>query len=494
MTDLRHAAASGLGEPAFLGIDLGTSGLKVVAIDLAGSTLGEAEARYPVRTPGADRAESDPQDWIDAMFAALRELAAVTGGLPGLAGAALAGQMHGTVLLDSKNEPLVPAVLWPDRRGESELYRWQALSPGTRGRLGSPLAAGMTGPTVAWFAQHDPETLDRTETVVLPKDVVRQALLDPSSGLGPVAAGRIPTDRSDASATLLWDVVDDGWSSETATAAGIPERLLPPVSVSTDRAGVSTALQDIFGAAHPVPVAIGAADTAAALLPLPRGAFGINLGTGCQLIAETPTAAATPDPSTHLYADAGHGWYVMAAIQNAGLALEWAAGSLGLDWPQFVAAAESAPPGSRGVTFLPFLTGERGRIAPAGAGAGWTGVTLAAGTPELARSAFEGVVCVIARAVDLIREQSGIRAEPGRPILISGGGGRNLLLLRLIADALDHPVQRVGLRSATATGAAMIAARSVGLDPQIQLDLGEVVTPGTGFAAVRAQWATAADS
>lgn len=473
---------------AFLGIDLGTSGLKAVILDSAGRTLGESEARYPVHTPGPDRAESVPQDWIEAMFSALRELAAHTGALPGLAGAAVAGQMHGTVLLAGDGTPVGPAILWPDRRAEGQLGRWRSLPSDDLARLANPLAAGMTGPVMSWLVEHNPDLVAAAETVVLPKDVMRQALLD-SPG------GPVPTDRSDASATLLWDVPGDRWSSVAASSAGIPARLLPAVLAATDSAGASSALQSIFGAERPVPVAIGAADTAAALLPLPRMAFGVNLGTGCQLISElseVPTAAAAP--STHVYADAGGRWYAMAAIQNAGLALEWAASTLGVEWQEFLGLATAAAPGSNGVSFLPYLTGERGRIAPPSASAGWTGLSLSAGRRDLARAAFEGVVCSIRRAAELLLVESGIAPTAGNPVLVSGGGGRNMLLLNLIADALNHPVRRAKLRSATATGAAVVAARSVGFDLRPELELGDVVEPAdaAGFESVYQRWTSAA--
>ncbi len=202
-----------------LGADVGTSGLKLVALDESGAVVAEAESGYDLARPQPGWAETDPAVWRRAFDDALARVAPAVAGRR-VRGLGLSGQMHGTVLVDAAGTPLAPAVLWPDARAAAEVARWRALPDDARAALANPLVAGMTGPVLAWLAAHRPELLRRAHAVLLPKDALR-------AGLVP-AAVRV-TDRSDASATLLWDVVADGWSPAACAAAGLDPLLLPEV-------------------------------------------------------------------------------------------------------------------------------------------------------------------------------------------------------------------------------------------------------------------------
>jgi xylulokinase len=462
-----HASA------VFLGADLGTSGLKLVALDESGTVRAEAEAAYPITRPGPDRAECDPAVWQRALEDVLTAVAPALAGTP-VAGLGLSGQMHGTVLVDEAGVPIAPAVLWPDARAVAELGRWRSLPDAERAALANPLVPGMTGPVLAWLAASEPALLARAAAVLLPKDALRSALL-------PGADPRV-TDRSDASATLLWDVVADSWSPAAVAAAGVPPGLVPAVRPSAEVAG--TAVLPV----GEVPVVVGGADTPLALLAsgLATGegsARQVNLGTGAQVLQ--PGAVPTPadDPPVHCYADVSGGWYAMAALRNGASAWEWAAGVLGLDAAGLLAAAERVPAGAGGVVFRPFLTGERGAVAgPADRGS-WTG--LAAGTTraELARAAVEGVVFAVAAAADLL-------GAPDGPVVLTGGGGRAPLVRQLLADVLGVPVRPVPLRSASAVGAALLAARGVGaaVVPAPTPSALVAPRPAGGLAAARRRW------
>ncbi|MEJ3744717.1 FGGY family carbohydrate kinase [Actinomycetes bacterium KLBMP 9797] len=419
----------------FLGIDLGTSGLKLALLGADGTLLGEAESTYPVSQPAPGRAETDPVAWAAALRAALDQLPAGHR----IAAAGIAGQMHGAVLCDEAGAPVRPAVLWPDQRAAAQLARWRALPGDARARLANPLVPGMTGPIAAWLAEHEPAAVARAAHLLLPKDYLRTVLIGP-----PV------TERSDASATLLWDVVADGWSAAAVAAAGVPERLLPPVVDSAAVVGEAGALGGAL-------VVAGCADTPAALLATGDGvATQVNLGTGAQVLRRVAAPQPVPAPVTHLYATADRGWYAMAAVQNAGLALDWVARTLGLDWPELVAAATAVPAGARGVSFLPFLTGERGGIADPSSRGGWWGLTAATSRADLARAAVEAMIFTVRRAAELL-------GPLGPAVRLTGGGGREPLVRRLLADALGVPVRRIEVRSASATGAAMLAARATGV-------------------------------
>lgn len=433
----------------YLGIDLGTSGLKLALVRGDGAVVAEAEEAYAVRTPLPRHAETDPRDWTAALDAAVSRLAGPTETSDRLTAVSLAGQMHGTVLADAAGVPLRPAMLWPDRRAADQVERWQALAPAVRGRLGNPLAAGMAGPLLAWLAAHQPDTLERAAAALSPKDWLRHAL-----------TGTLHTERSDASATLLWDVTTDTWCPEAVALAGLSDAQLPAVVDSDAVAGETSRFRSLADA--PVPVVVGAADTAAALLALqaadvvPTDAVVVNAGTGIQVLRPGATPGPRPDPVTHLYADASGGWYEMLAVQNGGLALTWALEVLDLRWDDAVARAGTAARGSAGVVFMPFLTGERGGVAPPGATGRWSGLTTSATRSDLVRAAFEGYAFTVRRAFELLDD-----AGSG-DVVLSGGGGRDPWVRRLLADVLDRPVAAVSLRSASATGAAVLAARGVG--------------------------------
>ncbi|GAA3153311.1 FGGY family carbohydrate kinase [Blastococcus jejuensis] len=426
-----------------LGADLGTSGLKLVALDEAGSVVAETEAGYQVHHPAPDRAEGDVGEWRAAFGDALAALLPQLGGAP-VRAVGLSGQMHGAVLVDAAGAALRPALLWPDRRATAEVARWRELPTPDRAGLANPLVPGMTGPMAAWLARHEPGAVDAAAALLLPKDALRAALL-------PGTDPRV-TDRSDASATLLWDVVADHWSAAAVEAAGISPSMLPVVRASTDVAGVLT------GPLEGVPVVVGGADTPLALLALgPADGIVVNLGTGAQVLRPGAPPQPADDPPVHTYADVDGGWYAMAALQNAGSAWQWVCDVLGLSWADLFAAAAAAPSGAGGVVFRPFLTGERGGVAGPDDRGGWTGLSAGTTRAELARAAVEGVVFAIASAAALLDVPDGL-------VLLSGGGARSALVPQLLADVLDRPVRPVWLRSASAVGAALLAARGAGLE------------------------------
>jgi xylulokinase len=303
----------------------------------------------------------------------------------------------------------------------------------------------MTGPQLAWLAAHEPAVVARAAAVLLPKDALRAALLP--------GADVAVTDRSDASATLLWDVPGERWSAAAVAAAGVPAGLLPAVRPSAEVAGVAVL------PAGEVPVVVGGADTPLALLAsgVTDGLL-VNLGTGAQVLRPGARPAPAEDPPVHSYADTAGGWYAMAALQNGGSAWSWVRGVLGLSWPELFAAAEAAPAGAGGVVFRPFLTGERGGVAGPGERGSWAGLGPGTTRADLARAAVEGVVAAVAAAAALL---------PGTDdgdVVLTGGGGRSPLVRQLLADALRRPVRHLPMRSASAIGAALLAARGAGID------------------------------
>jgi xylulokinase len=443
----------------FLGVDLGTSGLKFTLVGSDGTILGEAEASYDVHARRPGYAETDPAEWaraLDEGSAALFRMLTANGEPAALASIGVTGQMHGVVLVGEGGNPVRPAVLWPDQRAASSLAAWRALPETVRGRLGNPLVAGMAGPILSWLGEHEPSSLAATAVVLSPKDWLRGLL-----------TGDRSTDRSDASATLLWDVVSDTWSRDAVRLAGLTMEQLPNVVSSDYVVGTAWITAAGLPPGEGIPVVAGGADTACALTALTaagvqaamprdgRDALVVNVGTGIQILRRSEVASAGRTPVTHLYADTDGGWYTMLAIQNGGLALTWVQAQLGVGWDEFVRLAMSASPGSSGALFLPFLTGERGGVASESSTASWVGLGPTISRADLARSAFEGLAFTIRRGIEVLGGHSG-------PVLLSGGGSREPRVRQLIADVVGLPMRHVRLRSASAVGAAVLAARGVG--------------------------------
>jgi xylulokinase len=451
-----------------LGADLGTSGLKLVALDLSGRVVAEAERGYPIDRPAPDRAESEVRTWRHALDEAL---AAVAPALAGERVAALgfAGQMHGAVLVDDAGRALRPALLWPDRRAGAELDLWLALPVSDRAALANPLVPGMTGPMLAWLARHEPRTVARAAAVLLPKDALRATLIP----------GTV-TDRSDASATLLWDVTTDDWSAPAVAAAGVDRGLLPAVRPATDVVGTASL------PVGEVPVVVGGADTPLAILAAGTPVAQLNLGTGAQLLRSGWEPRAAVDPVVHGYADVSGGWYAMAALQNGGSAWEWVCGALRMSWAELFQAAAATPAGAGGVAFRPFLTGERGGVARPSDRGGWSGLHPGTTRADLARAAVEGVAFAIGAAFDLLDVPGG-----DDPVVLTGGGARSAVVQQLLADVLRRPVRHLALRSASAIGAAVLAGRGVGLDVVPEVMAGAVVAPRADaeLRAAAGRWA-----
>jgi xylulokinase len=453
------------GRSAYLGIDLGTSGLKLTLVGSDGTVIGEAEASYAIHTPQPGHAETDPAEWALALDEAR---AALFGSLPGGAeppaveSIGVTGQMHGVVLVGHDGRPVRPAVLWPDQRAVSSLGAWHALPQTVRQRLGNPLVAGMAGPILSWLREHEPRSVAATAAVMSPKDWLRAVLTSDRT-----------TERSDASATLLWDVVSDDWSTEALQLAGVSVEQLPRVVSSDDVVGTTPITARGRSGGEHVPVVAGGADTACALAAVMAAAVSadeleavgrdtdradtlvVNVGTGIQILRPVAAARAGPSPVTHLYADTQGGWYEMLAIQNGGFALSWVQAQLGIGWDELVGMVASAPSGSSGAVFVPFLTGERGGVASTSSTASWEGLTPTVGRAELARAAFEALAFTVRRGIDVLGAHAGA-------VLLCGGGSREPWLRQLIADVVGLPMRHVHLRSASAAGAAMLAARGVG--------------------------------
>jgi xylulokinase len=447
-------------EETLLGIDLGTSSCKALLVGLDGRTMGLAAQEYPIDIPQPGWAEQDPRAWVDACRAAVRGALAVAAGagksMPVVKGIGLSGQMHGLVCVDGKGQPVRPAIIWADQRSRRQVEQIsRRVSMEQLGEwTGNPMATGFWPPSWMWLLENEPETVQRTRRLILPKDYLRFAM-----------TGEMGVEESDASSTLVFDTGRREWSQEAARAFGIDEALLLPAHGSSEIAGM---LREGFasevGLPEGIPVVYGGSDQALALLGqgiTHAGQLSCAISTGGQMV--TPLGGYRYDPdlrlNTFCHALPGH-WYLEAATLSAGLSLRWLRDHV-FPGSSYAALADlaDAVPGSEGVFFLPHLVGERTPYMDAEAKAGFWGLGLRHTQGHLVRAVMEGVVFSLRACLELIE---GLGA-PVEQVVASGGGTRHPLWLHLMADIFDRPVTVSGLSEASAAGAALLAGMGVGI-------------------------------
>ncbi|TMD82970.1 MAG: xylulokinase [Chloroflexi bacterium] len=440
----------------FLGIDLGTSSLKALVLDVDGTIVGTASASYSMSAPQPGWSEAEPEDWWTAAAPAVRQAAGEHAAA--IAAVGLSGQMHGVVLSDDAGNALRPAILWPDGRTRLQLEAYRELSEELRRKLANPLATGMAGPTLLWLRDHERPHYRHAQWALQPKDWLRLRLIHEAA-----------TEPSDASGTLLYDMTTDYWAKDVLSELDLRLDFLAPIRESVEICGVlAPAAAAHLGVRPNLPVVGGAADTAAAAIAgglLDPGPIQLTIGTGAQLVAPRDRLAVDPTARTHIYrAAAPDRWYAMAAMQNAGLALEWVRTTLVASWDEVYAEAFAVPPGAQGLIFLPYLTGERTpHFDPAAKGA-WIGLGLSHGRGHLLRAALEGVAFAVRQGLEAL-PVAGVRRDELR---LAGGGSLDPRWRQLLADVLERPLLATPVTDASALGAALLAGVGFGAWPDAQ--------------------------
>jgi xylulokinase len=440
-----------------LGLDLGTSSAKAVVVDAGGKVLSQASAGYTVTSTVAGYAESEPAHWWSAVTACAREAVHAAGARPSAIG--LSGQMHGLVLASADGKALRPALLWADSRATGSLHAYRLLGSRALARLANPLAPGMTGPMLVWIAENEPRTYTEARWALPPKDWLRARL-----------TGEVHAEPSDASATLLYDVIGDRWDLEVVSGLGLEAGLLAPLLPSAGApAGhlVAQAATDL-GLPAGIPVAAGAGDTAAAALGsgIGPGDIQLTVGTGAQVIRPITVPVSRADAGVNLYRSATpDGWYHMGATVSAGLSLNWVREVMNATWEELYASADR--PG-QGPIFVPHLSGERTPYSDPALRGSWTALSLADDRTSLLRSALEGTAFAIRDALDALLEDQGLEdqgLEDQRPprLRLAGGGTLAAGWRQLLADVLGWPLYAVDVPAASSRGAALLGAHAAGL-------------------------------
>ena len=418
-----------------IGLDVGTSGVKGIALSDDGEILAVAEEHYPLSTPQPGWSEQDPEDWWRATQAVL---AALPEGAIGLS-----GQMHGLVALGDDGEVLRPAILWNDQRTAAECAEIEDRVGLARliELTGNRALTGFTAPKLLWLRRHEPETYARIRHVLLPKDYVRYRL-----------TGERAIDVADASGTLLFDVAGRRWSEEVCAALEIPLEWLPPAFESTEVAG--------------------AGDQAAAALGVgiaSPGPVSVVLGTSGVVFAVLPSYVPDPQARAHVFCHAVPGtWHAMGVMLSAAGSAAWLHAALDTDYASLEAAAAQWAPGCEGLEFAPYLAGERTPYPDPDARGAFTGLSLRHDRGALWRAMLEGVAFGLRDSLELLREL-GARPEVGR---VSGGGARSELWLEIVASVLGLPLERMAVDEGSAFGAALLAGVREGVfaDAQAAVD------------------------
>jgi xylulokinase len=435
----------------YLGIDIGTSSVKAVLVDDGGSLVGQASDGLVVSRPQPGFSEQDAESWwqatVNAVTALPKELRAAVRAV------GLSGQMHGATLLDDRDRPLRPAILWNDGRSALECVELERREPDSRALTGNIMMPGFTAPKLLWVAKHEPEIFRRTAHVLLPKDFVRLKL-----------TGEKVSDMSDASGTQWLDVGRRDWSDALLQATGLTRSHMPRLVEGTEPSGTITAAVAEQLQIPRVVVAGGGGDNAASAVGLgvvaPGQAF-LSLGTSGVLFVVTDQFRPNPDRAVHAFCHClPKRWHQMSVMLSAASCLDWAAQLTGRpDLPRLVEAAQARGVNRQSPFFLPDLTGERTPHNDPQARGVFFGIRSDTDAVDLVVAVLEGVALAFADGLDVLLEKGGSIDA----ISVTGGGARLPYWGQLLAAALNRPLTyRVGGEVGAALGAARLGRLALG--------------------------------
>ena len=459
----------------FLGLDVGTSGVKAILVAEDGEVAASATAPLSLDTPQPGWAEQDPEAWWAAARAAIRGVLAQRAGSRVVA-VGISGQMHSSVFLDKGGAVIRPALLWCDGRTTAECREIEQRAGGEaqlREWVCNPALEGFTLPKVLWLRNHEPGAFARLATVLLAKDFVRLRL-----------TGVISTEPSDASGTLMFDPKRMRWSEEILGAVGLSPSLLPDVGGSAGVLGhVTKEAAALTGLAAGTPVVGGGADNACssagvgAVIP---GEAVSSWGTSGTLLAPTAQPRVDPKLRAHTFCHVvPNVWYVMGVVLSAGGAFAWYRDQCARDLTDadqrdalLTAEAATVPPGAEGVTFLPYLQGERTPHRDASLRAAFLGLSLAHSRAHMTRAVLEGVCFALRDSLEILKE---LGLGPTF-LLLTGGGAKSVFIRQLQADVFGLPVATVNREEGGAYGAALLAAVGAGAFPDMKTAVQRTLT------------------
>ncbi|WP_339745043.1 xylulokinase [uncultured Rubinisphaera sp.] len=452
----------------YLGIDIGTSGTKTLAMREDGEILATSTFEYPLDSPRPGWSEQNPADWWDASIKGVKAVLKAGKIKPvDVKGIGLSGQMHGSVFLDKNHEVIRPALLWNDQRTVAECAEIEKRAGGRKkliGMVANPALTGFTAPKILWLRNNEPKNYEKVVQVLLPKDYVRYQL-----------TGEFATEVSDASGTLLLDVSKRQWSQLLLTKLELDNAILPKVYESEDVTGTLTkAAAQKLGLLEGTPVVGGGGDQAAGAIGngiVKSGVVSATMGTSGVVFAHSDAMQVDPEGRVHTFCHAVRNqWHVMGCVLSAGGSLQWYRNHLGdaevrqakkdnVDPYQLITAqASEAAAGCEGLFFLPYLTGERTPHADPHARGCWIGLSLRHGRKHLVRSVMEGATYAMRDTLEIIQEMN----IPVKQVRLSGGGARSEFWRQMQADIYGKKVVTINAEEGPAYGVALLAAAGTG--------------------------------
>lgn len=440
----------------YIGIDLGTSSVKVVAMDAKGDIIGEGTADYPLYFPSPGWAEQNPEDWWQGTVKAIEILLKTTGIEPNkVASIGLSGQMHGLVALDVNGSVILPAMLWCDQRTQNECndiiekFHGQGLLE----HVANQALTGFTAPKLLWLKKHHFDLFKKIEHILLPKDYIRYKM-----------TGEFATDYSDASGMLLLDVKNKCFSKVMCDYIGIKESSLPKLYESYEVTGhLSKEALQTLGLEGKISVVGGAGDQAAGAIgtgTVKKGIISVTLGTSGVVFAAHDNFVADDKMRLHAFCHANGKYHSMGVMLSAASCIKWWTEVVNSDVPfhKLMEEAEQVPLQSEHVIFLPYLMGERTPYANPDARGTFIGLTPTTTRGELTRAIFEGVAFGLKDSIEILREIQ----IPMEEIRVIGGGSKNNFWMQILANIFEMQISRVNTDQGGALGAAILAAVGAG--------------------------------
>jgi len=442
-----------------LGIDISTTGAKALLIDEEGKVVSSATTPLTLSTPKPLWSEQNPLDWWTAIQESIRQalsLAEIAGS--DIVAVGMTGQMHGLVLLDKDGQVLRPAILWNDQRTGDQCDEIRARIG--KDRLiqitGNDALTGFTAPKILWVQKNEPEVWAKARHILLPKDYIRYKL-----------TGEFAVDRAGGSGTILFDLKTRTWSDDVINSLDIATSMLPPTYEGPEVTGrISAKPAAETGLALGTPVVGGGGDQAAQAVgvgAVKPGIIALTLGTSGVVFAATESALVEPQGRLHAFCHAVPGsWHFMGVMLSAAGSLQWYRDTLApeISFDDLVAEAGQISPGSEGLLFLPYLTGERTPYPDPLARGAWVGLTVRHTRAHMTRSVLEGVAFGIKDSFSLIQASGLSEIEQVR---ISGGGAKSRLWRQIMADVLDAELVTVNTTEGAAFGAALLAGVGAGI-------------------------------
>ena len=448
----------------FLGIDVSTTGVKALLIDEKGTVVATATTALTLSMPKPLWSEQNPHEWWSGTVASIRKALTLAGASgDDVAAVGLTGQMHGLVLLDEKRQVLRPAILWNDQRTAQECDEIRERLGGRATLVratGNDALTGFTAPKILWVRNNEPEVYAKARLVLLPKDYVRLRL-----------TGVAAMDKADGSGTLLFDLASRTWSRDVLARLAIPPEWLPPTYEGPETTGEVTAEAAAeTGLRAGTPVVAGGGDQAAGAIgagAVAPGIVSLTLGTSGVVFATTETPLVEPEGRLHAFCHAVPGrWHFMGVTLSAAGSLQWYRDTLAPaeSFDALTLEAATAPAGSEGLLFLPYLSGERTPYPDPTARAAFVGLTLRHRRAHLTRTVLEGVAFSLRDCFTLL-QQAGLPSIG--EVRVAGGGARSALWRRICASVLGVNLVTVNSTEGAAFGAALLAGVGAGTWPDV---------------------------